>query len=266
LSIRAAEIATMSSYGMWLSAAGMKVNEHRQNVLANNMGNANTTGFKQDIAVVRERRVESQAGPGGFRFAHPVLDGLSGGVNVRPSHHDLGQGPVERTNRPLDAAIVGEGFFAVDDGVATRYTRNGSFAINSVGELVSTAGDGRWRVLDESGGVVTVDPSAGAVEITDGGAIRQGGETIARIALSAPDRPDALRKVGETMFEADAAATMRPANGQVTAGSLENSNFDVMRGLASMIEVTRAYQLNATMIQLQDEVTSRAVSTVGRLA
>ena len=255
----------MSSYGMWLSAAGMKVNEHKQNLLANNMANANTVGFKQDFAVVRQRLVESRSGPGGFRFAHPVLDGLSGGVNVRPPHHDLGQGPIERTDRPLDAAIVGEGFFGVSDGNVTRYTRNGSFMINTNGELVLTAGEGRWRVLDESGGVITMDRSAGTIEITDGGGISQGGETITRIGLSAPTKPGALRKVGETLFTADAVA-MRPAVGRVTAGSLESSNFDVMKGLASMIEVTRAYQLNATMIQLQDEVTSRAVSTVGRLA
>lgn len=255
----------MSSYGMWLSAAGMKVNEHKQNLLANNMANANTTGFKQDFAVVRQRLVESQSGPGGFRFAHPVLDGLSGGVNVQPLYHDFGQGPIERTDRPLDAAIVGEGFFGVSDGDVTRYTRNGSFAINTSGELVLTAGNGRWRVLDESGGVITLDQSAGAIKIADGGAIRQGGQTITRIGLLAPNEPGALRKVGETLFTAG-AGSMRPATGRVTSGSLENSNFDVMKGLASMIEVTRAYQLNATMIQLQDEVTSRAVSTIGRLA
>ena len=68
----------MSTYGIWLSAAGMQVNEHRQTLLANNMANANTAGFKQDMAIVRERNLQTQENSEGFRFAHAVLDGYSG--------------------------------------------------------------------------------------------------------------------------------------------------------------------------------------------
>ncbi len=81
----------MSSYGLWLSAAGMKVNEHRQALLANNMANAHTTGFKQDLAVIRARPVESREMRNGLRLTHPVLDGMTGGVNIRPSHHNFAQ-------------------------------------------------------------------------------------------------------------------------------------------------------------------------------
>src|SRR3972149_5037155 len=101
----------MSSYGLWLSAAGMKVNEHRQTLLANNMANAQTTGFKHDLAVVMQRQVESKEGASGLPFAQPVLDGLPGGVNVRPTHYSREDGPIEWTGKPLDVAIKGEGFF-----------------------------------------------------------------------------------------------------------------------------------------------------------
>ena len=125
----------MSTYGLWLSAAGMKVSEHRQTLLANNMANANTTGFKRDLAVVTQRRVESQSSPAGFPFAHPVLDGLPGGVNVRPAYQSFEEGSIEWTGRPLDVAVEGDGFFAVTDGKVTRYTRDGGFTRNEKGEL-----------------------------------------------------------------------------------------------------------------------------------
>ena len=98
----------MSSYGLWLSAAGMQVNDHKQALLANNMANINTTGFKHDLAVVTQRQIESRALAGGQRYAHEVLDEMSGGVNVRPSHHSFAQGAIEHTGGSLDVAIQGD--------------------------------------------------------------------------------------------------------------------------------------------------------------
>ncbi|MFQ5495907.1 MAG: flagellar hook-basal body complex protein, partial [Phycisphaerae bacterium] len=141
----------MSSYGLWLSAAGMKVNDHRQSVLANNMANANTTGFKRDLVSIMQRQVESQVARRGGPFAHPMLDRLGGGLNVRKTRLDFSQGSIEQTGKPLDVAIKDEGFFVVSDGNDTRYTRDGQFAINTEGELVMSAGEGRWRVLDDNG-------------------------------------------------------------------------------------------------------------------
>ena len=255
----------MSSYGLWLSAAGMKVNEHRQTLLANNMANAQTTGFKHDLAVVMQRRVESHSVPDGLPFAHPVLDGLAGGVNVRPAFHSLEQGPIEWTGKPLDVAIQGDGFFAVSDGEVTRYTRNGEFAVNTQGELVMANEAGRWRVLDDAGAPIHFDEAGGEVSVSDSGTIRQGKNVVAALGLMNHENPRMLRKVGENLFEAT-AGQMTPANGRFITGSLEGSTFDVMQGLATMIEASRAYQFNATMIQLQDQLTGQAVSTLGRVA
>jgi len=255
----------MSSYGLWLSAAGMKVNEHRQTLLANNMANAQTTGFKHDLAVVMQRRVESKENAGGLPFAHPVLDGLPGGVNVRPAYHSEEQGPIEWTGKPLDVAIQGEGFFAVSDGEVTRYTRNGEFAANSQGELVMANEAGRWRVLDEGGAPIRMDEAGGELSVSDRGTVRQGNIVVGTIGLMTSEDPRALRKVGENLFEASTEG-MKPASGRLITGSREGSTFDVMQGLASMIEASRAYQMNATLIQLQDQLTQQAVSTLGRVA
>ncbi len=254
----------MSSYGIWLSAAGMQVNEHRQTIIANNIANVGTTGFKRDLAVITQRDVESRAGGGKQGLAHPVLDDLAGGLNVRPSAHIFEQGPIERTSRPLDVAIQGEGFFEVGDGTETRYTRDGEFAISTSGELVLAAGNGRWRVHDAGGSPISFAADGGEVEIIRNGAVRQGETVVAQLALTTTANKQTLKKVGENLFDAG-PREMTPAPGRIIAQSREGSNVNASTGMVSMIEVARAYQLNATMLQMQDQMTAQAVSTLGRL-
>jgi flagellar basal-body rod protein FlgG len=242
----------------------MKVSDHRQTVLANNLANAHTPGFKHDLAVVMQRRIESESVAGGSQYAHPVLDGLAGGVNVRPTHHTFAQGPIERTDNPLDVAIKGDGFFAVSDGSVTRYTRDGRFSVNTAGELVLAAGEGRWKVLDDAEGSIVLDPVGGKVRVSGNGTIRQGQTAVATLGIMTTDDKQSLRKVGENLFEAK--GEMVPAEANLVTESLEGSTFDVMQGLAALIEATRAFQLNARMVQLQDQVTGQAVTTVGRVA
>lgn len=254
----------MSSYGLWLAAAGMKVSDHRQTILTNNLANANTTGFKHDLAVVMQRRVESQesfARPGA---AHPVLDGMSGGVNVRPTFHNFAAGDIENTGKPLDVAIKGDGFFVVSDGEFTRHTRDGEFARNRDGELVLAAGNGRWKVLSGDGAPIVLSETGGRLSIGADGSVREGRTLVAELAVVTGDN-ESLRKVGENLFEAG-AAQMEPIEPQLVPEAREGSNFDVTQGLASMIESARAYELNAQMIRLHDQMTGLAVSRVGRVA
>ncbi|MCH8966543.1 MAG: flagellar hook-basal body protein [Planctomycetes bacterium] len=254
----------MSSYGLWLSAAGMKVNDHRQALLANNMANANTVGFKHDLAVVMQRSVQSREAPNGLSFAHPILDGLSGGVNVQPTFHSFEQGPIERTGRPLDVAIQGEGFFEVSDGKDTRYTRNGEFSVNTKGELVLSAGEGRWKVMDDAGGPIVLEAELGKASIAGDGTVRQGDIVVARLGIKTTDDLQTLRKIGQNVFQA--TAKMVATKARLETESVERSTFDIVHGLASMIEATRAFELNAKMIQIQDQLTGQAVGTLGRLA
>ena len=253
----------MSSYGLWLAAAGMKVNDHRQTVLANNMANSNTTGFKHDLAVVMQRRVESQESASNQGFAQPALDGISGGLHVRPSHHSFAQGYIEHTGKPLDVAIQGQGFFAVSDGEVTRYTRDGEFTRNAVGELVLAAGNGRWKVLSEDDSPILLSEDGEPASIAADGSVREGQTVVAKLGMLAPDDEQAARKVGANLFAAK-DSEMTPMAAELVPGAREGSNFDVMQGLASMIKASRAYQLNATMIQLQDQITGQAISRVGR--
>ncbi|MBI1825830.1 MAG: flagellar hook-basal body protein [Planctomycetes bacterium] len=255
----------MSSYGLWLSAAGMMVNDHQQTLLTNNMANMQTPGFKHDLAVVTQRRVESQVAPGGMMAASPVMDSMTGGVNVRPAFWSHQQGPIETTGRPLDVAIDGDGFFAVHDGKDTRFTRNGALTVNSGGELALSTESGRWKIVDgNSGGPIVIDPANPIIEVSSDGTVRQGDTVAGKIDLRAPAEPRLLKKFGENLFEPD-GTEMKPINGKLRSGALEGSSFDVTNGLAYMIQASRAYQINASMLQMQDDVTGR-VMELGKAA
>lgn len=255
----------MSSYGLWLSAAGMKVNEHRQTVHANNLANAETPGFKHDLTVVAQRRVESRESMRGADFGHGVLDELAGGLEVLEPQPTFVQGPIERTDRPLDVAIDGEGFFAVSDGTVTRYTRDGALTTNAAHELVLAAGGGRWRVLDEAGAPIVVNAALGEASISGRGTVKQGGQEVGRIGVYEAAERNRVRKTGENLFDARGTEmAARPA--RLMPGTLEGSTYDVISGLTAMIEASRSYQMNATLLQLQDQLTGTLVTTVGRVA
>ncbi|MEK6675371.1 MAG: flagellar hook basal-body protein [Planctomycetota bacterium] len=255
----------MSSYGLWLSAAGMKVSEHRQTLLANNMANMETTGFKEDLAVVTRRQLESRTPQGGLGLEHPVWDGLPGGMNVNPPHVNHSPGTTEATGNPLDVAIHGKGFFAVRDGSNTRYTRDGRFTMNRSGELVLSAGNGEWKVLDESDAPIVLNVAGGAAEFLANGSVKQDGQEVGKLAVRKTNDEQKLRKVGANLFEAT-TGQMVPSETVVSSGMVERSNFDTMNGLVAMIEASRAYELNATMLKLQDDAVGQAVSRIARVA
>ena len=153
------------TYGLWLSAGGLQVNQYRQEIVTNNLANVETVGFKRDLAVIHERLVESQRSPDGPRYTHGLLDALSGGNWVRPTYTSFEQGDLVRTGGDLDAAINGDGFFTVREGNNLRYTRDGRFTLNRAGELVMVAGEGRVKVVDQSGRPIALDPDGKKITI-----------------------------------------------------------------------------------------------------
>lgn len=248
-----------------MSAAGMKVCEHRQTLHAHNLANSQTTGFKSDIAQFWQRPVESREAGTSSPIRHPVLDRLSGGVNVRPAHYDFTQGEIENTGRPLDMAIRGEGFFTVSDGKSKRLTRDGEFTLGPSGTLILADASGNWSLLDQAGMPVQVDPALGPVTIGASGLVRQGTKAVTQIQLMTPEDPQTLRKIGMNHF-AYPAEEMRVAAGTLVSAAREESNYNALSGLTAMIEASRAYQMNATLLQLQDDATGQAVLTLGRVA
>jgi len=129
-------------YGLYLSATGVLTNSYRQDVIANNLANAQTVGFKRSLALFQQRRTEAQS-PDAADLSDqtdPLLEHIGGGLLLAPTAIDHSQGTLEQTGQNLDLAIHGDGFFAVQDGKQTRLTRDGRFLVDSDGHLI--LGDG----------------------------------------------------------------------------------------------------------------------------
>ena len=244
------------------AATGMTAQQTIVDVIANNLANANTVGFKRDLAVIRERLVASREAAAGAEYSHPILDGLTGGSLVSPTYTLFEQGPVEQTNNPLDLALLGEGFFAVQVGEEVRYTRDGRLTLRADGTLVTAVGG--HPILDADGQPIRVDVSGPAVVIDSRGVVRQGETAVGRIGVFDFADRSVLRKVGGNLLSAGQAQP-RAGNARIRSGYVERSNVEPIDELVRMIETARAYQLNGSLISLQDSMLGRAVNEIVRL-
>jgi flagellar basal body rod protein FlgG len=254
-------------YGLWMSAGGLQVNEYRQSLAANNLANVDTVGFKEDLAVIHERRVESAVDPMQRVYSNALLDLQTGGTWVRPTHVSFAQGTLEHTGNPHDAAISGRGFFTVSDGDDTRYTRDGRFTVTpATQELVLVAGNGKHKVLGEDGRPMVIPKRTGRFSIARDGTVRLGETVVGRLGVVDFEDPPLLRKVGENLFEYVGSGRPAPAEADVLGNYIERSTVNPARTLVNVIEVARAYELNARLLAMQDETLGLAAQRVGRVA
>jgi flagellar basal-body rod protein FlgF len=250
-------------YGIYSSAAGLMTSQYRQDVLANNLANVATTGFKQDLTAIRERLPASREELTDRAASDASLAGMTGGSLVAPTYTSFEPGAVETTGNPLDVAIAGEGFFRIRSGSAESFTRDGRFTLNADGKLMTATGHA--EVLDTGGRPIKVPPALKErVRIDANGQVRAGSRSFGEIGVARFDDPSLLRKTGGNLLESlgakavETQATLQP-------GSIEASNVDATRTMVSMIEASRAYQMNATMIGLADQTLGRAVNEIARV-
>jgi len=229
-------------------------------IVANNIANVNTTGFKADGAVFAEflqNRASSE------QFALP--DRRMSMVQDRMSWHDMNQGTIQQTKGPLDLAIDGEGMMVVQTPRGERYTRNGALQLNNAGELVTLTGD---KVLGDSGPIV-LQLTDRDIEITKDGTIkvREGvslntDSTRGKIRLVTFANPQGLRKDGASTFAAPAGVQPTPladASRNIVQGSVEKSNVRPVVEMSRMIELTRAYTEVATLLQQQSDLRKNSI-------
>ncbi|MBU8922189.1 MAG: flagellar hook-basal body protein [Bacteroidales bacterium] len=228
--------------GISMAAKAMKNQTARHDMIANNLANVNTTGFKKDIAVFQQ------------------MDTLQGEkdtlVRVAVSYE---QGPVTRTDRPLDLAIQGEGFFVVDTDAGERYTRAGAFMVDSDGFLVTLDGD----LL--SGGI-SVPP--GNIDITREGLVRVDGATMGEVRVVTFDEISRLEKAGSGLLKApeDLSPTDLGAEDKIVlSGFLESSNVEVVTEMTEMITALKAYEISQKALKSEDEILKLLTGTVGRI-
>jgi flagellar basal-body rod protein FlgF len=237
---------------MYLSAAGAQAQTRRLEVIANNLANVDTVGFKRELAVFQARFAEAiergQASSG-----DGSINDLGGGVAMVPSKTDFSSGPLKLTKTPTDLAIDGEGFFVVDKGGEHYLTRAGNFRLTDRGQLVTQQG---YPVLSENFSPITIDPSGGDWQLSGSGTIRQQGNAQ-NLAIVQPESPGDLSKAGENLFRPLADPRPLPAAGRrVVSGYLEQSGVKPTSEMMEMIEASRAVEANVNLMQTQDQMLS----------
>src|SRR3954470_20189281 len=230
--------------------------ERQMDVVANNIANVNTRGFKADKSLFQEY-LKTGAYEDNFigrdRAVSFVLD--SG------TFKDFAQGPSEQTKNPLDIAIDGGGFLAVQTAAGERYTRDGGLQINNQGQLVTAAGD---AVLGTSGPIV-FQPTDHDISIASDGNIsvvegtNRTESVRGKLRLVSFADAQKLLKEGSNLFSADAAAAQPDTASKIRQGFVEKSNVNSVAEMSRMIEVTRTYTQIANMLQVQSDLHRSAI-------
>lgn len=216
-------------------------------VVANNIANASTTGFRREGVVFSEFVAALDQDPS-LSMAH-----ASG------RHVDLSQSTIGQTGGAFDFAIQGEGFFLVDTPQGQRLTRAGSFTPSAEGELVTPDGN---RLLDIGGAPIFIPPDAKGVALSADGTLSAGGQPIAQVGVWQPSDPLALRHQSGTLFDGGAVELAEGAT--ILQGMLEDSNVEPVSEIARMIEVQRAYELGQKFLDAEDERVRGVITTLGR--
>jgi flagellar basal-body rod protein FlgG len=257
----------MSVQTLYTAATGMQALETKLDVVANNLANVNTTGFKKGRANFEDLFYRHQVMPGAeVGTSGMSATGTSIGLGARVSsvQTDFTQGAFKTTNGPLDVAIEGNGFFMVrDTDGETVYTRTGNFSRNAEGSLVlGSAGAG--RTLEPA---ITIPDDTIKVSIQQDGRVMvtQPGNTAAsevgQIQLAVFPNPEGLLKKGENLYqETDASGTATEGTpgdtgiGVLKQNALEASNVEPVEELIDLITTQRAFELNSQAVQAGDQI------------
>lgn len=233
-------------------------------VVANNVANLGTTGYKNDHSRFSEFLM---SGAHADQFAVP--DRPVSFVQDRGTWHDFSQGAFQQTGGPLDTAIGGDGFFVVQTQRGERYTRNGAFQLNNAGELVTSNGD---RVLGDGGPIVLQTTDRDIVVTSDGTIkVREGlsltsDSTRGKLRVVTFDNPQALRKDGVSTYSAPAGVQPRPTEKiKIEQGMIEKSNVHSVLEMTRMIEITRKYTEVAHMVQQQSDLRRSAIQQLAEV-
>ena len=281
--------------GLYTAYTGMLNEQHRMDVLANNLANSTTNGFKKEgttsqaFDTVLAYKIKDLSEPGNLprplarnravdenELNNPDNEdylerrvrrtGLNLGVKIGENYVDYSEGPIKETGNQFDLAISDRGFFAVEytnkaGETSTKYTRDGNFTMNLQGYLVTQDGD---FVLDENGRRIRMETEL-PVSIDRNGNITQDGGFVATIGLTDFEDYNYLERFGENYFKPIEGATEMDAESQIYAGYLEMSNISVVTEMVNMITLQRQYESNQKVITTYDDTLDQAVSQLGRL-
>ena len=253
------------------SATGMAAQQMLLDVIANNLANINTTGFKhskvdfQDLLYVKTRQPGTEVATG---VTSPTGIEIGSGVRTAGIVKVYTGGELQSTNNPLDIAILGDGFLQVSlPNGDTRYTRDGSLQMNAEGQIVTTTGYALEPAITISTAAISVDIGKdGTVnETTSSGVSTKGSIQLVRFPNASGLSAEGDNLLAET--EASGTPTTGTAGeqgfGSIQSGFLEKSNVQMVTELVSLITAQRAYEVNSRAIKAGDEMLRNSIAIAG---
>lgn len=234
-----------SGYATLSRQSGL-MNEIR--VIANNVANAATTGYRQEGLVFSEFIRES-GDQASLSMARAEVRNTS-----------MSQGELTQTRNPFDMAIEGDGFFLLETENGERLTRAGSFTPNAEGDLVNAQG---YRVMDANGAPIFVPPDANDISVSSDGTISSEGRLLGQISMVQPENPSDLIREGGVMFRTE-AGFLPAENARLLQGFLEGSNVNAIEQITRLVEIQRAYELGQSFLDSEDERIRNAVKNLLR--
>lgn len=247
--------------GIYSAASGMVAEAIRTDTIANNLANVNTTGYKKDIAVNQSfgdlllTKLESQESP-------VQVGGVGTGVFVAGVLPTFDNGSFRDTGNPLDVAIEGDGFLAIQTPQGERYTRDGALAFDANGYLVDRNGH---QVLGENGPIQKPGNNVKNFIINANGEVYADKTRLDRLKVVEFQDKSVLQKEGNSLWIASSQGEDLGQRTRVRQGALEMSNVNTISEMVNLITATRAYETNQKMIQTQDASLDKAVNDVGRV-
>lgn len=252
--------------GLYTSASGMLTQWSRMDVVANNLANVNTPGFKKDVALVQAfpqilvHRTNDLYLLDKYPLKldmRPEIGTLGTGAQVEEVRPILSQGSLKQTDAELDIAIDGDGFFTVEAPNGIFYTRDGSFKKNSQGYLVNDNG----QYILGLGGRINV--GNGKVAISETGGVYVNGDLVDTLRVTTFQNLTGLEKMGHSLWNGNNAGIARQStNFKTMQGYLEQANSNVITEMVEMIKTFRVYEANQRMITTQDNTLELAIGRV----
>lgn len=274
--------------GLYSSTAGMLSEFYRTENIANDLANVDTTGYKRTETSFQTFPVEDyyrikdpEESIGLMPILKPRRIGLMGtGVMVDDTQTIFEQGRLEKTDNPLDVALVGDGFFVVTDPKGrVRYTRNGRFGVDREGFIVDNSGNNvvgfRYEAtLPQDEKLVTgkgelhqravklrVDPMRD-VTITSDGLVLQGQDMVGKIVRAKVSDPLGLRRMGGNLYSMARGHALDDETTQIRQGYLEGSNVNAVKAMTDLITAQRSYEASQRLITSQDESLGRLITII----
>lgn len=269
----------MSTKGVYSALSGALAQSLKLDTIANNLANVNTPAFKRDQQLFNEYLTANEKPPeviqvpripASIESFYDMQGGDKSFVDTKGTFTDFSQGGLKPTGNTLDVAIDGKGFFEIATPSGVKLTRSGNFTLDGNGQLVTK--DGFPVLLNGEPGS---DPAArtvrfegnGPIAINDSGDIFQGTQQLGRLALIDVKNPDALQKVGNSMygFKNNMAPDMSNiANPSLKQGFVEASNVNIVQEMTDMIQTNRVFESTQKAIGAYDSMAEKLVNIVGK--